>query len=243
MQITYDIYTSIIAELASQVRYADMRAFSQTCRLLLHPCRVRLFSTIYINNNAPRFAALIKKNPTIKDYVRTLIYYPTIASEDIADALISLDNIQTLVLVGSWNWRSLTTHIQHAIIHLFSSPSITHVDIRNLVSIPAILLSSCSNLKRLELHRHALLSSEACDIILKAPPKLLSLDIPTGLVDGLLNNLRPDGLPLLDLSDLQSLSVWVQSRNHTQSVQQILRLTPDLNHLDLIGIAILSFVP
>jgi len=31
---------------------------------------------VRLNKNAPQFAALLKRNPTTKDYVRHLIYYP-----------------------------------------------------------------------------------------------------------------------------------------------------------------------
>lgn len=215
-RLPYDIFVSIIDELASQGCYRSLRACSQTCRMLLHPCRVHLFSTMKIDKNAHQFAALLNGNSTIPHYIRYLTYQPSVLTADIANALLLLNKIQTFVLYDfhyPQGWDSLTPHIRHALIRLFSSPSITRISIYQSSHFPAVLLSSCSNLKHLILRRQVSFTFPMCDTILDGhePPKLLSLDLSGATIPAVgewhpFGQTRADGPPPLDLSHLQSLS-------------------------------------
>jgi len=243
-RIPYDIFIPIIEELASQHCYEGLRACSQACRMLLHPCRVHLFSTVNIDNNAHQFAALLARNSTIPNYVQNLTYQPTILSEDIANALLLLNNIRTFVLSHcDFHYpRGLTPHIQHALIHIFSSLSVTHISISQSSHLPAILLSSCSNLKHLVIRRETSFTSEICNTILDThrPPKLLSLDISRATIPTVeewhpVSKTRADGLPLLDLSDLQSLAFRTEGMQKV-FLEKILGASPKLERLSITGI-------
>lgn len=242
-RLPYDIFILIIRELASQCCYEDLRACSQTCRMLLHPCRVHLFSSISIGNNARQFATLLNGNSAIPNYVQNLTYQPTILSEDIANALLLLNNIRSFVLCGShYAWDSLTPHIQHALINLFSSSSVTRISICQLSHFPAILLSSSSNLKHLVIRRETSFISEMCDTTLyvHGPPKLLSLDISRATIPTVdewhpVGKSRADGLPLLDLSALQSLAFRMEGMRKT-FLENILGTCLKLERLSVSGI-------
>jgi len=243
-RIPYDILVSIIDELALRGQLKDLRACSQACHMLLHPCRVNLFSAVTVGVNVRRFAALLNQNSTIQVYIRNLTYQPAILSEDIANALLLLNNIETLSLQGymTSSWGSLTPQTQHALIHLFSSPSVTRILVYGFADVPAILLSSCSNLKHLDLHSPANFTSEASNTPFLAPPKLISLDISKvrrPAVESLLNERRVDGLPILDLSGHRSLTVrLMQGPGDEKHLEQILRSASKLQHLGFTGIFI-----
>lgn len=254
--IPYDIFVPIIEELAWQRCYEGLRACSQACRILLHPCRVHLFSTVTISGNARQFAALVLTgNSTIPQYVQHLTYQPTILTEDIANALLLLNNIQTFVLSHCdfhypRGWDSLTPHIQQALIHIFSSRSITCISISQSSHLPAILLSSCSNLKHLVIRREASFTSELCDTILDThgPPKLLSLDISRATLPIVeeewhpVSKMRADGLPLLDFSNLQSLAFRMEVMQKI-FLKKILGASLKLERLSVSGTLLLTCLP
>lgn len=253
-RIPHDILISIIDELAFQGCFESLRACSRTCRMLLHQCYTHLFSTItIIHNNATQFAALLHQNPKIQGYVRELYYEPSISSEVLAKAFLLLSSVKTLSLQGRCGasatlcskWCSLPPHMQHALGHLFGSPSVTHIRIYHFTNVPAILLSSCSNLRHLDINRSTSFTSKACNTPLLAPPKPLSLNIAKALgpaMKKLLIGRRADGLPMLDLSSLQSLTTTIRMMHESaddRHLGQILRSTPKLEHLDITGIVVL----
>ena len=250
-RLPYDVFISIIGELASQCCYRSLRACSQTCHILLHPCRVHLFSTINIDNNAHQFAALLNRNSAISSYVQYLTYQPSVLTEDVANALLLLNKIRTFVLCDfhcDQRWDSLTPHIQHALIHLFSSPSITRISIYQSSHFPVVLLSTCSNLKHLVIRRQTSFTSEMCDTIKHAhrPPKLLSLDIsgvsiPAGNEWHPVGKDRTDGLPLLDLSHLQSLTFRMEGMRKIV-LENILRACVGLERLNITGMTLTSIL-
>lgn len=246
VMLPYDIFTRIIDQLASQGDYADLRSCSQTCRILIHPCRFPLFFSVVIRDNALRFAELLKRNPTIANYIRELTYHTRDLSEDIANAFLLLNNIETLVLHAHdaygdvYKWPLLTPHLQRALIHLFNSPSITCLHIDLFEDLPAILLSSCSKLKYLKMTHCDSFSSEACDTIIGVPPKLLSLHVANlrdyNAMEGLFAISRPDGLPILDLSGLRSLVIDIKVMKDEIALGHILGLIDGLETLKCRGI-------
>lgn len=247
--LPYDIFTRIVDQLASQGNYEeDLRSCSQTCRMLVHPCRVHLFSAIVIKDNAHHFADLLKRNPTIANYIRELTYHTRVLSEDIANAFLLLNNIETLVLRAHdaysdvCKWTLLTPHLQRALIHLFNSPSLTCVHIDLFEDLPAILLSSCSNLRHLKLTYCDSFSPKACDTAIRVPPKLLSLHVTNrktcNAMEGLRTITRPDGLPILDLSCLQSLLIDIKVMKDEIALGHMLRSMDKLEVLKCRGIAL-----
>jgi 6-pyruvoyl-tetrahydropterin synthase len=131
--------------------------------MLLHPCRIHLFATIGIYENALQFAALLKKNSTIANYIQELDFtYHNDMTEDLANTFLLLNNIKTLNFY-SCLWKSLPPHIQHVFTHLFPSPSISCLYVDNVHGLPATLLSSCSTLKHLTISACKVSSSVTCD--------------------------------------------------------------------------------
>ena len=241
-RIPYDVLVSVIDELASQRYTAELRACSQTCRMLVHPCYTHLFSTISIHQNASQFAALLHRNPKIQHYVRNLSYYPEDTSEAIANAFLMLDNVETLFMANRYNsyrireWSSLPLHIQHALLHLCNSPSVTNIRMERFINLPSILLSNCSNLKHLHVVCPTGFTFQVCDTM-RPPPKLLSLDV--SLYETMPIELewiyerQTNGLPTLDLSILESLSfpVFRSWKEGYLPVERILRSSPKLKNL------------
>ena len=71
LRISYDILNFIIDQLGSEHCYNELKAFSQTCQMLLHPCHAYLLSTITLSdlNSTAEFSALLEENCKIAGYV------------------------------------------------------------------------------------------------------------------------------------------------------------------------------
>ena len=242
-QIPYDIFTNIIDQLASEHCYTELSKLSQTCHILLQPCRLHLFSSIYLGSHRScRLTALITRDSAIQGYVTKLSYLTSNITEDLANALLLLNNVKSFDLRGEGRdpvkWTYLPEHIQRALMHLFCSPSIIHFSIYNFISFPTILLSTCSNLESLKMIHCRSFSPELCDTTLHTPPRLLSLDISRLDYDPLQALLdmkrQPDGLSILDLSCLESLFITVFNG---QLFEEILRSTTKLHRLECQGIS------
>ena len=153
-RIPYDILTYVIDQLASEDSYDELGACSQTCRMLLHPCRVHIFSDVFIDeDSAPEFVALLKNNSTIAQYVQELtsyhLDYSLDESEDLANTFLLLNNVKKLNFIdNNGSWEGLPPYIQHAFAHLLSSPSMTSVSICYVRDFPVALLSSCSTIDK-----------------------------------------------------------------------------------------------
>lgn len=240
----YDILTLVIDQLGSEHCYDELKACSQACRMLRHPCCIHIFSSVSIDKNAPRFAALLKENSGISKYVQELTYRPYIISEDLANAFLLLNNIRTLHIYGQdCNWRLLPPHIRHALTHLFSSPLMDRLYVHQVDEMPATLLSSCSTLKHLGLSECRVYPAEASDNILGAPCQLISLDLSNDFIsdsDTVMEELpkmkRANGLPILDLSSLRSLMVNIYDDWQEKYFGNILCLAPKLDYLQCKGI-------
>ena len=242
LRISYDILNFIIDQLGSEHCYNELKAFSQTCQMLLHPCRVYLFSTINLHdlNSTAQFAALLEENCKIAGYVQVLTCRVFTMSEDLANALLQLNNLQTLNLYGQhpYDWNSLSSRMQLALTQLFSSPSLSSLFVHRL-RLPASLLSGCPSLKHLALGAFHSIIPEACDNTLTSPPQLLSLDLSNhvaGTTEEIYNMRRANGLLIVDLSNLQSFISSVHRDEQEKHLEKILRLTPKLNSLEFSGI-------
>ena len=71
-RIPYDVLISIIDALASEKRVEELRAFSQACHMLLHPCRAHLFSAVTITETPVN----LQKRPSI--YSTKILQYKKI---------------------------------------------------------------------------------------------------------------------------------------------------------------------
>ena len=243
LRISYDILTLVFNQLASEPSDGSLSACSQTCQMLLHPCRVHLFSAIGIReSNALKFVALLKDNPTIQKYIQELdyvTYFPPFTSEDLANTFLLLNNVKTLNCSGNDDFGVvLPPHTQHAFAHLLSCPSMRSFSICNILDFPAALLSSCSTLKHLAVIGCEI-SLEACSTSFSAPPQLLSLDLSDNNLGKPMKHLiemkGASGLPMLDFSHLRSLILAVEGNQQETNLENILRLTPELDYLEISG--------
>jgi hypothetical protein len=249
--LPYDILTYVIDQLASEGSYDELRACSQTCQMLLHPCRVHIFSDVVVYRyNAPKFVALLKNNSTIAQYIQELtsndLDYSSDGGEDLANTFLLLNNVKKLDFnsdVYSGSWKELPPYIQHAFTHLLSSPSMSSFSIYHVSDFPATLLSSCSTLKHLSISACHLVSSNACDNIPGAPPQLLSLSLSLSLSQShdLTKMKRTSGIPMFDFSSLRSLHAAVTNKGEEKNFEDILRLTPKLDDLKCSGIIVHLF--
>jgi hypothetical protein len=237
-RISYDILTFVIDQLASEGSYDELVACSQTCQMLLHPCRVHIFSDVAIDdNNAPEFVALLKNNSTIAQYIQELTsndldYSFDVGSEDLANTFLFLNNVKKLNFIGG-SWKTLPPYIQHAFTHLLSSPSMSSFSIEYVRDFPVTLLSSCSTLKHLSISGCHLVLSKACDNISRAPPQLLSLRLSYEYPE---LTIAKGDLTMFDFSSLRSLSANVIDKWQEKNFEDILRLTPKLDDLTCSGI-------
>ena len=80
------------------------------------------------------------------------------------------------------------------------------------------------------------------NIILGAPPQLLSLDLyddyssGPGAMEQLPKLKRANGLPILDFSSLRSLTARVFDSSQEKDFENLLQLTPKLDHMQCQGV-------
>jgi hypothetical protein len=223
--------------------------------MLLHPCRVHIFSDVLIDEeNASEFVALLKNNSTIAQYIQELTsnslhYSFDVGSEDLANTFLLLNNVKKLNFndIHGRSWERLPPYMQHAFTHLLSSPSMSSFSIYNVHDFPVTLLSSCSTLKHLSISGCHLVSAKAWDNIPGAPPQLLSLRLSYKYPDltiakgDLTKMKRTSGIPMFDFSSLRSLSAHVTDKWQEKNFEDILRLTPKLDDLTCSGIIVHLF--
>ena len=152
-----------------------------------------------------------------------------------------LDNVKTFLFacgafsINKWPW--LIPCIQRVLIHLFNSPSVSKIRLKHFMGLPSIFLSDYSNLKHFEyywwFHVYVWGLRHLCP-----PPKILSHPMVREWIYNKQTKKQTNGLPKLDLSIPESLSIFISyfTEEGYLPVGHILRLSPKPKYLRYVSI-------
>ena len=249
--LPFDILLDIINLLAGgdDEDIKSLKILSQTSKSMVPLCRKHLFSTLDLHSNLKlnlqRFSDLLSKNPDIASYVRNLHYIvsrlPISDHElNILDMLKKRSSLQSIGLsLSGLGWNDLNESIRLSLISLIQLPTVTSISIHSIVGFPATALSGCGNLVNLELGEINLTPPEVNQVISlsKIPaPVSLYIDAVTYGLPALLNSASLHaGGPIVDFSRLQKAEFEVESPDDIDQVNELIRVTTQLEHFRIIG--------
>ena len=251
-----DLPLEIIEEIinALQDDIPTLQTCSQICSSLPPLCRKYIFRSIDLNRHSrarppvgtiQSFARLLDNNQGLSDYVQNLSY--TISPRDIADTdvlwvLGMLHRLQCFRLSG-WMvsyWNTIPPPFQSALWRLMWS--VPRLELLDFFNFPMIALSHCLNLVDLSLTRIGSFAVESYDdapsASVRSIPQLRSFAFRFHSSDysmRLLRVRRPDDVPVLDFSNIQKLTVNIESSFDVTVAHAFIKATEKLETLDYTG--------
>ena len=222
----------------------SLQILSQTCKYMVPPCRKYLFSSLNLHSeeDSERFSNLLWRNPDIARYVKSLNYSLCNPINDhelnILDMLkkhSSLKSIQLSPPGYYLDWNDFTELMQSSLVFLIQLPTVTHLDIDDIIGFPAMVLSGCSNLIDLRLHRLEFTPPEVNQVIsssrISTPASLRMTKELYGLA-ALLNSAGlVTGGPIVDFSRLKKVEFVVESQDDIDQVNELIKVTTRLEYL------------
>ena len=248
--IPLDVYGLIIDSLAEDGKeLTTMRACSLVSRAFLHLSRKHIFASVRINNplrrtspSIDKFVHLIERNPEIGEYVRKFDY--CIATHDhIPRTLSKLTKLKSLTL---WHhtenklvWRT-DWPMRSALFHLMQLPTLSHLKLRWITNFPVSDLIHSSSLKHLEIDYIDFAAEDAVPpSTTPLPPKSVFLrKYSAGLRSAsatrkLVEAKRPDGLPIVDFTELTKVTASWDNQEDINVIQPIFMQAKQLKEIDL----------
>ena len=234
-----------------------LRSCSQTCLSLLPLCRKYIFRTISLTCPPPAFlylqlpryitlfGNLLDSNPGVADYVQNLEYQiSTLDFEDEAVPRIlgKLHRIQSFQLIGNVDWHILQPALQQVLSYIISLPSITRLEISSFRVFPINIFIPCINLTDLTIVsiESAGMDSSECEYSASdAVPQLQSFTsrfINGEYLKNLVEARRSKDVPVLDFSNLRTLSVDVDEHSHLAAVHALTKVAEKLETLYYFGL-------
>ena len=224
----------------------SLQNLSQVCKSMVPLCRKHLFSSLllhYSKEDSERFSNLLLMNPEIARYVRNLNYrfYPPLSDHElnILDVLKKRSSLQSIRLSspGMIEWNYLPESVQSSLVFLIQLPTVTRLDIDDIIGFPATALSGCSNLIDLRLGELKLAPPEVNQVILRSkittPVSLHMWRTTLGLAALLDSASLHAGGPIIDFSRLQKAKFRVESQDDIGQVNELIKVTSRLEHFHL----------
>ena len=224
---------------------------SQACKYMVPLCRKHFFSSLCVGSNSKSvgFSNWLLKNPDIARYMKSLYYgvYCIPSSGhglnilNVLKKYSSLMSIVQFVLLSSrdFGWNNLTDSIWSSLVSLIQLPTVSSLGIYSFNGFPATALSECGNLINLCLGELSLAYAEVNQVISHSKiPTLVSLYINTdtcGLAALLNSASLHAGGPIVNFSHLQKAKFHVQSSDDIDQVNELIRVTTQLEYLQISG--------
>ena len=244
-----DILLHIIDLLAGgddeDIESQTLQTLSQVCKSMVPLCRKHLFSSLLLHGkeDSKRFSNLLLKNPEIARYVKNLNYrfYPPLSDHElnVLDMLKKGSSIQSIQLSspGTLDWDDFPESIRSILVFLIQLPTVTHLDIDDIIGFPVSALSGCSNLIDLRLGELTLDPPEVNQVIsrskISTPVSLYMQKITHGLAALLNSESLHVGGPIIDFSHLQKAVFDVESQDDIGQVNELIKVTSRLEHFNL----------
>ena len=253
-----DIIGEIIDDL--QDDSAALKACSLTCLSLLPLCRKYIFRTITLMPRSrgakfrglPRYITLLGNlldtNSQIADYVRNLVYgieVPDFKDESVPRILDKLHQIQSFRFAAHSciNWGALRPDLQESLSRMIHT--MTHLDI---TFIPIDIFIPCISLINLRLdsitgtvtdgYEHGYFGQDAV-------PQLQSPTLGNSsgrYTQSLVEAKRSKDVPVLDFSNLRTLSVRINKGSDFTAFHTLMKVTKKLETLDYMGAYQFAFI-
>jgi hypothetical protein len=247
--IPLDVYGLIIDSLAEDdEELTTMRACSLVSRAFLHLSRKHIFATVKINplrvgtsSSINKFVHLIERNPEIGEYVRKLNY--RIATHDhIPRTLGKLTKLKSLSIwnnAGKFAWRT-DWPMRSALLLLMQLPTLSHLELRWITNFPVSDLIHSSSLKHLEIDYF---NFAAEDVVPPSTTPLPSKSVflseynaglrSASATKKLVEAKRPDGLPIVDFTELTKVTASWDNQEDINAIQPIFIQAKQLKEIDL----------
>ena len=249
-----DLPLEIIEEIidALQDDLPTLQTCSQICSSLPPLCRKYIFRSIDLNRHSPAighhpgppigtiesFTRLLDNNPGLSDYVQNLSYtiFPgDIADTDVLRVLGRLHRLRCFRLSG-WKvhyWNTMPPPFQSVLWRLIWS--VPRLELLGFCNFPMIALSHCLNLVDLSLTRMGSLAVESYDedpsASVRSIPQLRSFAVRFQCSDDSMRLL----LPVLDFSNVQKLTVNIESSFDVTVAHAFIKATEKLETLEYTG--------
>ena len=243
-----------------QLCLIDLKACSRTCHTLAIFSRKHIFAEIRVgfpaafqrletSITARQFTCKILNSPWITTLVRKLILNVEALTADttFVEALMMLQNLQTLELSSLWGGPLLfSPQRQSSLIRLLQVPTLTHLVLNKIRDFPAASLINCVKLTHLVLD-DATLSynwNEPISIFPQDSIQLLEYHFKSGGSNvttarpdvenlKLLDAQRPDGLPLINFTNLRSLCFLYHAHKPSISYERLMKVASHLNEVSI----------
>ncbi|KIM40670.1 hypothetical protein M413DRAFT_166108 [Hebeloma cylindrosporum] len=255
-----DVCGIIIDILASD--YGDhlvaVKKCSLVCQLFLHLCRKHIFSTIQMSGSPEsedsdgspylhameKFLQLINHTPEIGNYIRhlELIFEEGNYLDDFPRIVQCLTSLESLTIYEPLNWRSLQWPVRNALLRLMYLPTLTHLRLCDIDNFLVTDLIHAANLRRLEVRDTSFFKGSTV-----APPTpkvlpaksirlrelVLSPRMNSSGIEEIANAKCSDGLPLIDPTELTTISVWCMALGDIHILDTFLKRSEQLTKVDL----------
>ena len=247
-----DLPLEIIEEIinALQDDIPTLQTCSQICSSLPPLCRKYIFRSIDLNRHSrarppvgtiQSFARLLDNNPGLSYYIQNLSYTITLPTLTFCGCWVGF-RLQCFRLSG-WMvsyWNTIPPPFQSALWRLIWS--VPRLELLDFFNFPMIALSHCLNLVDLSLTRIGSFAVESYDdapsASVRSIPQLRSFAFRFHSSDysmRLLQVRRPDDVPVLDFSNIQKLTVNIESSFDVTVAHAFIKATERLETLDYTG--------
>jgi len=248
--IPLDVYGLIIDSLAEDdEELATMRACSLVSSVFLPLARKHIFASIDINNprgtspNINTFVHFIERHPEIGQYVRKFDY--CIATHDhmfpILHTFSKLTKLKSLTL---WHhtenklvWRT-DWPIHSALLHLMQLLTLSHLKLHWITNFPVSDLIHSSSLKHLEIEYTEFAQEDVAPPTTPLPRTSVFLrEYSNGVrcrsTQKLVEAKRPDGLPVVDFTELTKVTANCDKLEDINGIQHMLVPAEQLKEINL----------
>jgi hypothetical protein len=207
---------------------------------------------------AANLAKLVASSPEITGYVRELVFYPhpsNSVDETLLPLLQKFDRLEKLHIRyqyygGPWkgreSWDSLDEPLRVAIVELVhrQQHTLTHLYFDHYRDIPISIVYPLTCLHTFHLVESDVSLASVADPLVVCHPRPLQLKslaflVTRSTVDGILEGIRPNsGLPIFDLSQLETFSATISSSDTGDEGVPMDRLLPTMSQLKTLDISV-----
>jgi hypothetical protein len=257
--IPFDVYELIIDNLAEDDEgLTTMSACSLVSHGFLPLARKHIFASVEINNPyAPQyrrpsptvdmFVRQIQRTPEIVEYIRNMDYCITPHDYlNMSSFLCTLCKLTKLKSLSIWRqyrglkWNTQNWPLRPALLYLTQLPTLSYLKLHDIENFPASVLIHGSSLKHLAIHFTDFAEKDLMPLTTAPlPPKSVCLREYTAgpqsasATKKLSQAKRPDGLPIVDFTNLTKVTANCSMQKDIEAIQTLLIQTEQLQNIDL----------
>ena len=200
-----------------------VKKFSLVCHSFLPLCRKHIFSLISIEiggrsfKQPDAFGMLLTQSHSIARYLHKLkiwLNQPEFYCYLSKPTLRQLPRLQSLTISNpsSIHWNDFSVSTRNLLLNLMRLPSLTHFDVRGISSFPKSNLIDWTNVKHLSVDEFYFKDNDNETASSSVKLQTLHISIISPLSFKFLETTCSDGCPVINLTDLEKLSIDLQRR-------------------------------